>query len=178
MVGTGLEIDELRILQAAVGWLELGMPREGLEELDTLASALRQSPEALEIRWLILSDLRDWDGAAAVSGQLIECAADRPSSWLHHAYATRRSSTGGLSAAFQVLSSVASRFPQEAIIAYNLACYACQLGRGAVETLDWFERAVQAGNRKDFVEMALKDSDLEPVWPLIRQGSRKSALKG
>ena len=64
------------------------------------------------------------------------------------------------------------------IIPYNLACYACQLGRDAAETMDWFERALLVGDAREMLEMALKDSDLEPVWPLIRQrlhGSGASA---
>ena len=65
---------------------------------------------------------------------LIAAAPDRAVGWLHHAYALRRATGGGLLAAFNALSPVADKFPDEATIPYNLACYTCQMQRDANET--------------------------------------------
>jgi hypothetical protein len=49
-------------------------------------------------------------------------------------------------------------------IAYNLACYMCQLGRKK-EAWNWLERAFDAAtDPKSIKTMALDDPDLEPLW--------------
>jgi hypothetical protein len=154
-------------LSAAVGWLELGLPKDALAELDRLPEEARGLPDVLEVRWLILADLKQWDTALQTSERLITAAPERASSWLHHAYTVRRASTGGLEAAFHVLASVSDKFV-EPTIPYNLACYTCQLQRGEAETMKWFERALALGNPAELIEMAMHDPDLEPVRDLIK----------
>jgi len=57
-------------------------------------------------------------------------------------------------------------FPKEKIIAYNLACYDCQLG-----DLDaakaWLDKACMLGDVHKIKHMALQDPDLKPLWPDI-----------
>jgi hypothetical protein len=50
-------------------------------------------------------------------------------SWIHQAYALRRMTGGGIKAAWDARLPAADRFPSQPMIAFNLACYACQLGR-------------------------------------------------
>jgi predicted Zn-dependent protease len=166
-------IELVHHLRAAMGWLELDLPRDALAELDRLPAAAQENPDVLEVRWLVLAHLNDWDAALPVTRRLIGLAPDRASSWLHHAYALRRASEGGLLAAFQVLAPVAAKFPGEATIAYNLACYTCQLQRGGAETMAWFERALTIGNPAELIEMALNDSDLAPARDLIEPLRKK-----
>jgi hypothetical protein len=85
----------------------------------------------------------------------------------------RRAPTGGLLAAFNALAPVAERFPREAIIPYNLACYTCQLQREPSETITWLERAMAAGDRKEILAMAIKDPDLEPLRAEIAKLAKK-----
>lgn len=66
-------------------------------------------------------------------------------------------------AAFNALAPVAGKFPQEATIPYNLACYTCQMQRDATETINWLEQALAAGDRKEILAMAMRDPDLEPL---------------
>lgn len=154
-------------LSAAVGWLELGLPQDALAELDQMPEEARELPDVLEVRWLILADLKQWDIALQISERLIAVAPESAASWLHHAYAVRRASSGGLAAAFEVLAAVSDKFA-EPTIPYNLACYTCQLQRDSAETMRWFERALALGNPAELIEMALKDPDLEPVRDLIK----------
>ena len=138
-------------------------------ELDRIDPALQQHPDALEARWLILANQEAWDEAAKIGRALIAADPERPSGWLHHAYALRRASTGGLVAAFNALSPVAAKFPKNSTIAYNLACYTCQLQRDPAETLEWFQRALKIGERKEILEMALHDPDLAPLRETIEK---------
>ena len=164
-----MPVEDLHYLRAAVGWLELGDASEALGELDRLSEALQSHPDVLETRWLALAQNQRWDAAAKVGRALIAAAPDRAASWLHHAYALRRSAGGGLLAAFNALAPVVDQFPSEATIPYNLACYSCQMQRDATETLAWLQRALEMGERKSIIAMALKDPDLEPLRAEIRK---------
>lgn len=154
---------DLHYLKAAVGWLELGNASEALFELDQMSEPVQMHPDVLETRWLALAQNQRWDAAAKIGRALIAAAPDRSLGWLHHAYALRRATGGGLLAAFNALSPVAGKFPKEATIPYNLACYTCQMQRDATESLAWLQQAMAAGERKEILAMALKDPDLEPL---------------
>ncbi len=158
-----LEHDDVHYLRSAVGWLELGNPAESLVELDAMSVGGRRHVDALGTRWLALAELKRWEPATEVAQQLIVAAPHRSVGWLHHAYALRRSGKGSVLAAYNALSPVAEKFPKEAIIPYNLACYTCQLERDPSETLALLKQAIAAGKRKEIVDMALKDPDLEPL---------------
>jgi predicted Zn-dependent protease len=164
---------DLHHLKAAVGWLELGNPAESLAELDAMSEQFQDHVDVLEARWLALAQLQRWEAAAKVARALIAAAPERPVGWLHHAYALRRASTGGLLAAFNALSPVAAKFPKESTIPYNLACYTCQMQRDASETMAWLRQAIAAGERKEIIAMALKDPDLEPLRAEIEKLAKK-----
>jgi len=61
------------------------------------------------------------------------------------------------------LLAVVERFPAEATMRYNLACYECQLGN-LVEARKWLERAFTLDDSDDFKRAALDDPDLDPLW--------------
>ena len=69
--------------------------------------------------------------------------------------------------AWDILLPVATRFPGEYIVRYNLACYACQLGN-LPTARKWLERAVEVVGPDLIRKMALQDADLEPLWPEIK----------
>jgi len=171
-----LDASDLHRLKAAVGWLELENAAEALHELDAMAPGLQEHPDVLEARWLALARLQRWEAAAKVARSIIGVAPDRASGWLHHAYALRRAPNGGLLAAFNALAPVATKFPSEPIIPYNLACYTCQMQRDAQETLGWIRRAMTAGDRKEILLMAMADPDLEPIRGEIAKLARKAGL--
>ncbi len=164
---------DLHHLKAAVGWLELGNPGESLVELDAMSEQFQDHVDVLEARWLALAQLQRWEAAAKIGRALIAAAPERPVGWLHHAYALRRASTGGLLAAFNALSPVAGKFPKESTIPYNLACYTCQMHRDASESMAWLQQAIAAGERKEIIAMALKDPDLEPLRAEIEKLARR-----
>lgn len=163
-----LDAPDRHHLAAAEGWFELGNPEESALEWERLSPVGRRHPAALEVRWQLLARAGDWDGAAGVADQLVAGAPDVSVGWLHRAYALRRAREGGLERAWAALRPAAERFPEEDIIAYNLACYATQLGRPD-EGWEWFLRAMQiSGDPKRVRRMGLMDDDLAPLRDRIR----------
>jgi tetratricopeptide (TPR) repeat protein len=159
-----LEPAVMHRINAVLGWLDLGCPEEARAEFKSLPSELQGSDQFLELRWIIEVRLQLWDEALVTAERLVAIRQDDASSWLHHAYALRRASSGSLESAKKALRPAFEKFPAEATIPYNLACYACQLG-SLDEAREWLAHAKQRGGSKQITAMALKDPDLNPLWP-------------
>lgn len=164
-----LELDHSVIhqLNSILGWLELGNSSEARVELEALPPELQSNPDLLQVRWLVDAAEENWERALETAKALIQAAPDFPDGWLNQAYALRRTSKGGLQAAWTVLVSARPKFPQEPIFPYNMACYACQLGL-QVEAIELLKHALSIGDPKSLIAMALKDPDLEPLKKEIR----------
>lgn len=155
-------------LRAAEGWHELGVPAEAAAELALISPDQQRHPDVLEVRWVLLAYEQRWDEALAIARDLLTAAPARSSGWLHQAYALRRAAGGGLQAAWDALLPAAVKFPRKPLICFNLACYACQLGKRE-EALGWLKRALKIGHREEIIRMALVDGDLEPMRAEIRK---------
>lgn len=158
---------DIHYLSGAMGWVELGNIAEAKLELAKVSPALAKHPTVLEVSWALHASEQNWPEALRDAEQLVECAADHASGWLHRAYALRRTPGGGLKAAWDALLPVVDRFPNEATIPYNLACYACQLQQ-LDEARRWLQRAIAVGQKIKIKSMAISDKDLEPLWPEIK----------
>ena len=154
-------------LRAAVGWIELGLISEAKHELSRLALTYRSHPDHLEVRWAVCAHEDAWDEALRIARELIHLVPDRASGWLHQAFALRRIEGGGLDKAWSALLPAYDRFPKEAVIPYNLSCYACLMNR-IPEARDWLKRAVHTGGKEQIKRLALEDADLRPLWEEIR----------
>lgn len=163
-----LEPPDTHHLSAALGWAELGNCEEARVELAKVQPGLSGHPTVLEVTWSIHAAQKDWAGALRVAEQLVQAAPDQANGWLHRAYAMRRTPDGGLKAAWDALLPAVDRFPQEATIPYNLACYACQLSE-LDEARRWFQRALAVGQKARLKAMAVSDPDLEALWSEIRK---------
>lgn len=160
---------DIHHLSAAVGWLELGNPSEAGEEIARISPGLLEHPDVLEVRWQVCAAGQRWDPALEVAELLMKKAPDRASAWLHRAYALRRAHGGGLEKAWDALFPAAALFPKEAVIPYNLACYAAQLGR-LDEAWDWLHKAMEAAEDVQAIKkMAMADKDLDPIRERINQ---------
>ena len=154
-------------LAAAIGWLELGNVAEAEAELERISPSQHNHPDVLEVRWLICVERKQWPAGLQIAQALVRGAPKRCSGWLHRAYALRRVPGGTLQRAWKALLPAFDKFPREPIIAYNLACYACQLQQlEAART--WIKRALILGGQHRIQAMALSDPDLEPLWDEIR----------
>ena len=76
--------------------------------------------------------------------------------------ATRRAND--LNAARDILVASLSKFPRDAIIYYNLACYDCQLGQ-----IDSAKQYLKQAFPIDpnWISQALEDQDLKPLWDYL-----------
>lgn len=164
----GLEPSDIHCILSASGWLDLKNPAEARNELDHVSSAARNHPDVLEMRWMICEATNDWPGALAAAVEMIRLDLRNPAGWLHQAYALRRVEVGGLKNAFKSLAAASQLFPDEPLIAYNLACYQTQLGQ-LDEAWNWVLKAKSLLGKKKFLKLAMTDPDLEPLKERLRK---------
>ena len=163
-----LEMPDSRHLDAAIGWLGLGCAPEARAELDLISAARQRHPAVLDARWTLCAHEKRWADALEIAEAELAVAPGDCAGWLHQAYALRRIPDGGLPRAWDALLPAAEKFPEEPVIAFNLACYACQRQQLAVAR-QWLQRAMKIGSREAIRKMALADDDMKPLWAEIRE---------
>jgi predicted Zn-dependent protease len=149
---------------AAIGWLGLGNWREANEELEAITPAFRAHPDVLELRMQIYANAGKWETCVDIGNALVQAVPERPFGWIHRSYALHE--LKHTQEAADLLKPAADRFPDQWLIRYNLACYACQLGNRE-EAWQWLEAAFDLGDPKEVKLMALEDPDLEKFWAEI-----------
>ena len=163
-----LEPPDSHHLAAAMGWLELGNVVEAQVELGKLAPQFHSHSPVLVIRYEICARAGKWDAAAELARRLTQLEPQQPGTWISLAYAVRRKTGGGIPQAREILVQARRVFPREQTIAFNLACYECQLG-DLNAARSWLEEACALGDARRVRLMALEDPDLKPLWPDLRQ---------
>jgi tetratricopeptide (TPR) repeat protein len=159
-----LETPDLHHYKAAQGYTELGMYDDANEELENVDPFNRTTPEVLRVRIAIYHGLQKWELLRVVALQLTRLEPENIQWVISLAYATRRAVS--IEFAKDILVAAKSLFPKEAIILFNLACYACQLGE--LDTAkDYLGQAF--GIDLEWREAALEDKDLEPLWDSLRE---------
>ncbi len=132
------------------------LPDSGMAQLQE-----RLHPHALLVHWEIYVRSKEWRGALAVAQALIVNLPGQPIGWIYRSFALQQ--LGQLSEAWSALRPAASRFPDDWRIAYNLACYSCQLGDKA-EAWHWLDRAIELGDADLIKSLALDDPNFRPLW--------------
>jgi predicted Zn-dependent protease len=151
-------------LDAARGWHLLGCLNEALEELQRIPPELQAHPDVLEVRFAICAKARKWVLCMEIAAAMLDLAPERPTTWINSASTLHEMEQ--TQDAWDALATVQDRFPDEPNIPYNLACYACRLGR-LEDSRELLKRAVKMGGG-DYKRMALEDDDLQPLWPEIK----------
>lgn len=151
---------------AAEGWLDLGRPEWAMDELRGASAAARGLPVVRNLEWRVLADLRDWPAALAVARAFVEEHPSEVAGWLHRSFALHEMQR--TREAMDALAPAAGRFPEEPVVRYNLACYACRLG-----DLDaarrWLGDVVRLKGVAYLKSMALEDADLALLHEEIRK---------
>lgn len=153
----------------------LGDARAAENELAQLAPNYRDHPEVLDFRWQLQATHGEWSACLGLAEHLIAVDPDRQAGWIHRSYALHELKR--TQEAWENLRPMVERFPAEPIIPYNLACYACQLGRHAEARL-WLKAAAHRSSTERILCMALADADLEPIWPDLSQHGLKAPPEG
>jgi predicted Zn-dependent protease len=153
-----------RCLRAAEGWFGLGCTGDAEVELQGLSPDAAGHPATLELRWRILAKSNQWDACLEIAQAITTAAPRLPSGWIHLSYALHELKR--TQEAWDNLLAVVGRFPEEPAMTYNLACYACRLGR-LREARRWYKATLALGRKEATRRLALEDPDLEPLWTEI-----------
>ena len=153
-------------LAAAEGWLGLGCAEEAAAEWEPIRPEFHQHAQVMEVRWQILAKLKRWESAVETARQMMVHLPKNPFGAVHLAYSLHELKQ--TQAAWEALLPAAAKCPKHFLIAYNLACYACQLAF-MPEALDWLAKAMRLAGKESILPMALADPDLKPLWEQIRK---------
>ena len=139
-----LEPENQNHLEAAQGYVELGMFMDAEEELENIDPEVRHLAEILVVRLEIYRAFQKWELMQTVAKKLNQWDPDEVQWWISWAYATRRAEN--IEAAKTILLDAVKNHPKAALVHYNLACYECQLG-GHYCCQEVFGQGVQAGSQ-------------------------------
>ncbi len=149
---------------AVQGYLELGMFDEALEELTALESEIGPRFEVLALRMTAYRAAHRWEEMREVAALIHRLRPGHAESWVWLADATRHSIS--LEVAREILRDAETAFPANPHVKFQLGCYHCQLGE-----LIPAERCVREAIALDrrWHEIALGDTDVESLWPRLRE---------
>ena len=146
-------------LDAAHGYIDLGMFEEAWDELESLPPDLRADDVVFEMRLEIFQRMQKWESARILAESLAKRSPENPGWWLAWSDSIRREQS--VEAASEVLRQAAMIHPTVAIITYKLACYSCVLGDVA-EARDLLAKAIELDD--SFKMIALDDPDLDAIF--------------
>ncbi len=117
------------VLRAAIGWYELGLAAEALAELDSLPAADRGRMESLELRAVVLQQLRRWEEAVQTYASLCRhpgAPVDRFIAWGCCLYELNR-----VAECREALLKAPVEAREHGLWNFHLACYESILGNQA-----------------------------------------------
>jgi predicted Zn-dependent protease len=121
-----MDIAHQRLLIAAQGYSELGLPELALSELDLLPEEVQTTTIAMEARLAVLMQAKRWKSALPVGRELCRIAPEKTSGFIHAAFCLHE--LGQSREARELLVSGPPSLKAEATYHYNLACYEAALG--------------------------------------------------
>ena len=158
--------NDRRHLLAAEGWLELGDHISAFAELEHIAPMDRSHVDVLKLRWRIYAAAGKWFQAFELAEGLTRLLPDELEPFMWRSDSARRMEGGGLFHAFELLQDSVRDFPDEPLVSFTLACYACQLGEMA-EARRWlhvaFEVSERNGTERHWKLRAIEEEDLGPL---------------
>lgn len=157
-------------LDAAQGWIMLENIPEARLEFAQISPAHRTHLDYLDTEWRLLTAELRWEASLRPAQLSVELYPKYASGWIHRSYSLHELKR--TAEAWDQLLPAASSFPKEPTIPYNLACYACQLGR-MERARSLLKVAVEmesdAAGKRTRLEMAVTDPDLKPLWDEIQK---------
>jgi len=134
-----------------------------MTKLENIDPFNRAAPEVLGVRLAIYLELKKWELMQQVAKRLKEFQPDNVEWTISLAYASRRAFS--IDVAMAILLDAKAKFPREAAIPYNLACYYCQLGE-----MEKAKRYLKEAFEIDlnWRKAALDDEDLKPFWDSLQ----------
>ena len=130
--------------------------------LEEIAPEDKTRNEVLGARVNLYIVAKKWDMAAAVASHLVKVDPQTAEWWISLAYAVRRAES--VEKAEIILLRAQAIHPKNALIVFNLACYASVTGR-MEEAKERLRHAIELD--KEARKLALEDEDLKPLWDWI-----------
>lgn len=148
-----------RALQAADGYLFLGMPDEALDELGAVPREDSKQAMVLLARTRVLLHLKRWREAEKLAAHGADAHPDHEEFTVQRAFALHQLKQGD--EAMNVILQAPEWIRQTGIIHYNLACYEAQLGdlttaRQCIKVACQMNKAMKKN--------AAIDPDLRALW--------------
>ncbi len=145
-------------MQAAEGFLDLGMPEEAESELAEIGEAAVERADYWRLAAAVSMARKRWEEGAIRAGRLVALSPDSPDGYFHAAFCLHE--LGQTEAARNLLEKGPARLKASPIYFYNLACYEAQLGN--------LERArsvlaVAIRMQPAYRQIAREDPDLAPL---------------
>ena len=151
-----------RHVLAASGYSELGMFDEAACALEEIDAEDKGRKEVLGARVDLYVAAEKWSLVAEVARHLVELEPENAAWWINLAYATRRAES--IEKAQALLLQARKLHPANAIIAFNLSCYACVTGR-IEDAKTHLKHAIALDSK--IRGLALRDEDLQTLWSWI-----------
>jgi Flp pilus assembly protein TadD len=151
-----------RHVLAATGYRELGMLEEAERALDEIDAEDKGRKDVLAARVDLYMAAQKWSSVAEVAQHLVDIEPENPTWWINLAYATRRSES--IDSAQALLLQARKLHPDNAIIAFNLSCYACVTGH-IEQAKAHLKHAIALDN--NIRDLAQRDEDLQTLWSWI-----------
>jgi predicted Zn-dependent protease len=159
-----LEAPDSHHLEAAEGWAELLAFGEAASELSKIRLEFRDHPEVLEVRWVVAANTNQWPVALSIAKELVRLHPERPTGWCCQADCLI--GLNRIAEAYTILVHGQKLFPDNEIIAYDLACTCCKLGRLS-EAFESVSKSIKL-NGYEVKRLAMIDPKLEPIWKDLR----------
>jgi tetratricopeptide (TPR) repeat protein len=140
------------------GYFELGMHEAAEEEWKSISEPLRATKPALVLGIEIARKREKWRLMLQRTKLFRDQHPEGADGWLLHSFAARRARS--LDAAYTVLAEALREHPEDALVNFNLGCYACLLGKHE-EALVHVQRALSID--KKLAEAAVRDPDLKAI---------------
>ncbi|MDF1825723.1 MAG: hypothetical protein P1U68_13840 [Verrucomicrobiales bacterium] len=157
-------MDEPSWLEKTRGYIDLGMFDEAWKAIEALPAELSGSPEAQEMRIIIMLDRKEYDDGLALSEVLCDIYPENHAGFIQGAYCLH--AMGRTQEAIDHLQTGPETLRDEQCYFYNIACYELALGRTEA-ALTWLNQSIGLDPRNR--TRALKDPDLEPLHDEVRR---------
>jgi tetratricopeptide (TPR) repeat protein len=145
-------------INAAQGYLELGMAEEALAELERVPAEERAHEDVAQLRVYIFMRARRWPEALTACESLRTDRPDLPLGYIHGAFCLHE--LGRTVEAMALLQEGPASLLREPVYFYNLGCYHAVLGNPE-EAQSYLQMSFNLDEK--FREIARYDPDLEDV---------------
>lgn len=146
-------------LQAADGYLFLGMHKEALTELNRVPPEEQDDPSVLLARIRVLLHWRSWQEAEALANRGVEMFPSVEEFMVQRAFALHQLKKR--QEALEVIASAPEWIRRTGILHYNLACYQARLGDLSIARL-CIDEAIQMNSA--MARNAKVDPDLQNLY--------------